>query len=113
MSARQETGFSESGEKLPGFDGLESEDQKLLKKKLPKLGTKRKGAADASDAKVDAKKSKTEIKFEKSLKEQSDLLYSYIDKFKDFKATQLDCLLAFNGYDPQFTKKMIQFSSKF
>ncbi|XP_015781731.1 poly [ADP-ribose] polymerase 1 [Tetranychus urticae] len=99
VSARQETGYLESGEKLPGFDGLESEDQKLLKKKIPKMGTKRKGD-DANNVKVEAKKSKTEIKFEKSLQEQSDLLYSYIDKFKDFRAPQLDCLLEYNGYDP-------------
>ncbi|XP_053201315.1 poly [ADP-ribose] polymerase 1-like [Panonychus citri] len=106
VSARQELGFFDSADKLPNFDGLEASDRQILKKKLPKLsGTKRKVAAETNGTKGQSEPKKSKVdkvdkELEKSLQEQSNLLYKYIDQLKTLKANELDVLLLHNNYDP-------------
>lgn len=73
---RLELGYSDSANKLPGFNTLEGDDKKMLSEKIGQLGMKR---VTEEPVKVPSKKLTKE---EVLMKSQNELLFSMRDKIK-------------------------------
>jgi len=106
VSARNDLGFYGSAEKIPFFDTLETSDQTMLKKKLPKIdepangsnGTNGASVKDESEAPLKKKKPNTSAD-DKALKKQSDLLFKYQDNLQEMKKNDLIQLFEYNKID--------------
>ncbi|XP_055275757.1 poly [ADP-ribose] polymerase 1 [Moschus berezovskii] len=105
VQKREELGFRPefSASQLMGFSCLTAEDQEALKKQLPGIKGERKRKGDEVDgidevAKKKSKKEKDkEIKLEKALKAQNDLIWNIKDELKKACSTNdLKELLIFN-----------------
>ncbi|KAM9676510.1 LOW QUALITY PROTEIN: poly [ADP-ribose] polymerase 1-like [Dama dama] len=105
VQKREELGFRPefSASQLMGFSCLTAEDQEALKKQLPEIKGERKRKGDEVDgidevAKKKSKKEKDkEIKLEKALKAQNDLIWNVKDELKKACSTNdLKELLIFN-----------------
>uniref|UniRef100_A0A452F3P4 Poly [ADP-ribose] polymerase n=1 Tax=Capra hircus TaxID=9925 RepID=A0A452F3P4_CAPHI len=105
IQKREELGFRPefSASQLMGFSLLTAEDQETLKKQLPAIKGERKRKGDEVDgidevAKKKSKKEKEkEIKLEKALKAQNDLIWNVKDELKKACSTNdLKELLIFN-----------------
>ncbi|XDC80304.1 hypothetical protein R6Z07F_011477 [Ovis aries] len=105
VQKREELGFRPefSASQLMGFSLLTAEDQETLKKQLPAIKGERKRKGDEVDgidevAKKKSKKEKDkEIKLEKALKAQNDLIWNVKDELKKACSTNdLKELLIFN-----------------
>ncbi|KAF8773151.1 Poly [ADP-ribose] polymerase like protein [Argiope bruennichi] len=99
---KQQLGFNDSADNLPGFNSLKVEDQKMVKEKVGSKGIKRKSEDDTSTTatkvkKTDLKEGKTLSKEEKILKEQNRLLFDMRDKIaKSFSKKDMIRLLEHN-----------------
>ncbi|XP_055949557.1 poly [ADP-ribose] polymerase 1-like [Argiope bruennichi] len=99
---KQQLGFNDSADNLPGFNSLKAEDQKMVKEKVGSKGIKRKSEDDTSTTatkvkKTDQKEGKTLSKEEKILKEQNRLLFDMRDKIaKSFSKKDMIRLLEHN-----------------
>ncbi|XP_054169146.1 poly [ADP-ribose] polymerase 1-like [Oppia nitens] len=93
VSARVNLKFFTTADKLPFFSGLEEEDKKLLKKKLPQI---EKPADCETNCESPAKKPKLSSGDDKKLKKQSDLLFKYQEFLKSMKKQDLIELMEYN-----------------
>ncbi|XP_064103766.1 poly [ADP-ribose] polymerase 1-like [Macrobrachium nipponense] len=91
VKKREEFGFFDTPDVIPGFNSLSADDKNMLKKKIKKMEGKRK-AEDVPDAAV--KKIKTEE--EEIVRKQSKLMYKYRDQLKHLKKKELTYLLEHN-----------------
>ncbi|XP_054714565.1 poly [ADP-ribose] polymerase 1-like [Uloborus diversus] len=94
VKVRQELGFVESGDRLPGFKNLSDEDKEDVKEKI--TGTSLKRSSDGGQP--PPKKKKTDItKEELEFRVQNQLLYDMRDKLKaNLKKKHMLELLEFN-----------------
>ncbi|KAK9500018.1 hypothetical protein O3M35_002931 [Rhynocoris fuscipes] len=96
---RDELGFFENGDILPGFYTLKAEDQEVVKKALPKIES---GTNDATDGPTSVKKVKKEEDSasdginEKELKKQNEKMFTFRDALKPLTKYQLSRLLTYN-----------------
>ncbi|GIY31587.1 poly polymerase 1 [Caerostris darwini] len=99
---QQKLGFSDSADKLPGYNTLKKEDQEMVIEKIGTKGTKRKAENDKAVSK--SKVTKTDPESEKAsnienkiLKEQNQLLFEMRDKLKkSFSKKNMISLLEHN-----------------
>ncbi len=103
-TARNDLEFYASAEKIPFFEDLETSDQTLLKKKLPKIeepvdsntGDNGLNSADESEAPLKKKKKTENGSEDKALKKQSDLLFKIQDNLQTMKKSDSIQLLEYN-----------------
>lgn len=97
---RDELAFYESGENIPGFDLLKSEDKEIVKKALPKVEGKKDEVDGVSSEKKIKKEEKEENKIDdKELKKQNDMMFKYRDSLTQLTRTQLTELFKFNDQE--------------
>lgn len=106
MKIREELGFLQSGDTLPGFKDLDPEDKDDVKKKLPKTksptngtngnGTKRKMEDSSVDNASSKKAKKEEDEKQKLLKSQNQQMFRYRDALNGYRKSDLSDILTSN-----------------
>ncbi|XP_055386145.1 poly [ADP-ribose] polymerase [Condylostylus longicornis] len=99
VQCRNDLGYFESGEFLPGFGNLSKEDQKLVKEKLKKV--KQEEIPEVKKAKLEPKDEAADAEFEKNLEKQQKIYDKYYEVVTKVM-TKNDCLdlLAYNSQEP-------------
>ncbi|CAG0918266.1 unnamed protein product [Notodromas monacha] len=97
---REELGYTEAADKLPGFKTLKAEDRDNLKTQLPQMKAQKRKAEDSGDV-PDAPASKTSKneaseKLEHVKKKQNKLLFQCRDNLEKLSKNQLTMLFEYN-----------------
>lgn len=99
---RGELGWFDSGENLPGFKSLNSEDKKSVKNSLPAIKSEDVPAAKkAKLEKLDDEDEESAKELEKKVKQQTTKLFEFRDQVKEnLQKKEMLSLLEYNGQEP-------------